>query len=87
MVAEGFTSSFPMPTNQEHLGTLGVFWALAHHVITHRLQGFRLMEIDQTFRPRFRTHAFGVIGAKANDDPFASVLEIFELKIKDFARS
>src|SRR5258708_13939883 len=73
-------TSFPLTPDEKDVGRCGIARAFVHHVITHRLQGFWLEEIDDPFRPRFCSRTFRVIGSIPDHDPLSSVLDIAQLK-------
>src|SRR6266487_3820292 len=87
MVAQRLNASLSPSADEKQVRTLSLLRTLRHHVIVHRLQRFRLMEIHHSFCPRFRSYSFRMVGAEADRDPASSVGDVFGAKVENFTWS
>src|SRR5579859_5220611 len=69
---------------QKDIGAFRISWTLVHNVIAHCLQRFWLEQIDDAFGAGLGADPLRMVRSIPDDHPFASILEIFQVKIEDF---
>jgi len=86
-IAQRLATPLAVSADEENDWRLSVARTLVHDIVTERLKGGGLVQVDNALGPRFGAGALWVVRPVAYDHPPSAVLDVLQVQAQHLTRS